>query len=99
MSKKGLLAAAAVTGAAVGVGFGPLKETLKKRLREEAGKREWQEKGDRAVQKLFGFLADRVSDKAIGEFHRPDYSDFLEGSGYFLAAPRENAGEVFVNYL
>ena len=47
--------------------------------------------GNRAIQKLFGFFADRVSDALIGDFNRPDYADFLEGSGYFIDKEKESA--------
>ncbi len=90
MSKKGFFAAAALTGAAVGAGFG-LKDGIRDRVRRAASERKWQEKGDKAAQKLFGFFADRVSSNAIGGFYRPDYENFLEGSGYFLSDPKENA--------
>lgn len=48
--------------------------------------------GNRAIQKLFGFFADRVSNALIDDFNRPDYTDFLEGSGYFIENAKESAG-------
>ena len=46
---------------------------------------------NRTIQKTFGFFADRVSDHTVETFNRPDYTDFLEGSGYFLKTPKESA--------
>lgn len=47
--------------------------------------------GNLAIQKLFGFFAARVSDALIGDFNRPDYDGFLEGSGYFVKNAKESA--------
>ena len=48
--------------------------------------------GDKAVQKVLGGVAGRVSDKTIPYLNRYDNTGFMEGSGYFLAEPDANAG-------
>ena len=49
------------------------------------------DKGDTAVQTVLSAIAGRVSDKTVPFLNRYDNADFLEGSGYFLSAPKEGA--------
>ena len=46
---------------------------------------------DSTVQSVCGKLANGVPDKTTGNFYRPDYTGFYEGSGRFLSEPAENA--------
>lgn len=77
--------------AAGAAGFLAAKNSLKKTLADETKKRDLIDKGDRIVQRLVGTLADRVPDTGIPYLNRYDDTGFLEGSGYFLTNPAENA--------
>lgn len=68
------------------------KEKVKKYLSAPDNKRQLMDFGDKAVQKLFGKLADSVPDKGIPFINRYDSAGFMEGSGYFLSAPAEGSG-------
>ena len=71
-------------------------DTAKEKLIAFAQEKELKQKaidlGDAAVQKLLRGVAGRVSDKTIPYLNRYDNTGFMEGSGYFLSAPAENAG-------
>ena len=47
---------------------------------------------DATVQKVFGKLSSALPDKATPHLYRPDYTDFLDGSGYPGGDPGKNAG-------
>ena len=70
-------------------------DTLKQRAKDFAEEKDLKQKlidkGDRAVQKLIGGIAGRVSDKTVPFLNRYDNTGFLEGNGYFLPAPAEGA--------
>ena len=72
-------------------GFFAAKNALKKAFADDRKKREIIDKGDGIVQKIVGALADGVPDTDIPYLNRYENDGFMEGSGYFLASPSENA--------
>ena len=90
MSKKRFIAAA-ITAAAGTVTTLAARDKLKKYLSAPDNKRELMDLGDRAVQKVVGKIADSVPDKGLPFLNRYDNTGFMEGSGWFLDAPAENA--------
>ena len=90
MSKKRLIAAA-LTAAAGTFTTLAAKDKVKRYLSAPDNKRTLMDLGDKAVQKLVGKIADSVPDKGLPFLNRYDNTGFLEGSGWFLSAPAENA--------
>ena len=90
MSKKRFFAAAltAATGAFTTLAA---KDTIKRYLSAPDNRRGLMDWGDRAVQKVVGRLADSVPDKGLPFLNRYDNAGFMEGSGWFLDRPAENA--------
>lgn len=72
-------------------GFLAAKNTLKKTFADENKKRSFLDKSNDKVQSLIGVLSDNVPDNLIPYLNRYDDTGFLEGSGYFLSSPAENA--------
>jgi hypothetical protein len=90
MSKKRLIAAAAAAAAGTFTTLAA-KDKVKRYLSAPDNKRTLMDLGDKAVQKLVGKIADSVPDKGLPFLNRYNNTGFLEGSGWFLSAPAENA--------
>lgn len=90
MSRKRFIAAA-LTAAAGTVTTLVAKDRLKKYLSAPDNRRGLMDFGDKAVQTIVGKLADSVPDKGLPFLNRYDNTGFMEGSGWFLDAPAENA--------
>ena len=90
MSRKRFFGAAltAATGAFAALS---VKDMVQRYFSVPDNKRGLTDWGDRAVQKLVGKLADAVPDRGIPFLNRYDNAGFMEGNGYFLDAPAENA--------
>lgn len=67
------------------------QKKLKETLADSVKKRRLTDKANDTVQSVIGKLADNVPDTGIPYLNRFDDSGFLEGSGYFLSEPAENA--------
>ena len=90
MNKKRFFSAALTAAAGTFTAL-TAKDKLKSYLSAPDNKRGLMDRGDKAVQKLVGKLADSVPDKGIPFLNRYDNTGFMEGSGWFLDAPAENA--------
>ena len=90
MSKKRFIAAALAAAAGTATTLAA-RDKLKKYLSAPDNKRGLMDLGDKAVQKLVGKIADSVPDKGLPFLNRYDNTGFMEGSGWFLDAPAENA--------
>ncbi|MBQ6898328.1 MAG: hypothetical protein IJN70_05045 [Clostridia bacterium] len=66
-------------------------DKLKEKLSSPDSKRRLQDTGHKAAMKIVKKISDSVSDKGIPYLNRYDDKGFLEGNGYFLASPAENA--------
>lgn len=90
MSKRRFLAAA-LTAAAGTFTTLAAKDRFCRYLSAPDNKRQLMDRGDAAVQKLVGKLADSVPDKGLPFLNRYDNAGFMEGSGWFLDKPAANA--------
>lgn len=90
MMKKKLIATA-ITTAASAAGSIIAANRIKERFSSPDNKRRVLDLGHKAAMGIVGKIADGVSDKGIPYINRYDNSGFLEGNGYFLAEPKENA--------
>ena len=90
MNKKRFIATA--LSAAAGT-FAALtaKDKIRRYLAAPDNRMGLMEKGDAAVQKIVGKLADGVPDKGIPFLNRYDNSGFMEGNGWFLDKPKSGA--------
>ena len=83
---------AAALGAAIGsVGTKIATDKIKEHLSSPDNKRRLLDTGNNIVMKAVGKLSDSVPDKGIPYLNRYDNSGFMEGNGYFLSKPKENA--------
>lgn len=66
-------------------------DKVKENLSSPDSKRKLQDAGHRMAMKLVKKISDSVSDKGIPYLNRYESKGFLEGNGYFLSKPSENA--------
>lgn len=78
-------------GALSGVGGFVAKKEFDKFIKVAENKQKLIDEGDVLVQKIVGKLAHAVPVKYVPYINRYDNKGFMEGSGYFLKAPAENA--------
>jgi len=90
MNGKGLALFTAL-GSVLGAGGFITKKQFEKYISDEANKQKLIDEGDAAVQKLVGSFAKKVPIKYVPYINRYDSRGFMEGSGYFLNEPSENA--------
>lgn len=91
MSKKSFLISAAVSAAGTAGAAFAVKNKIKQKMQTENGKKEVLDLADRTVMKAVSVLAGKVSDKCIPYLDLFEAPGCMEGSGYFLTQPAENA--------
>lgn len=89
MNKKAITAAIALTAGAVTAKLSADK--IKENLSSPDSKRKLIDAGHDMAMKLVGKISGSVSDKGIPYLNRYEGKGFLEGNGYFLASPADNA--------
>lgn len=89
MRKK--LIAGAVLTAAGAVGAKVFSDKIKDHIASPDNKRRLTDKGHSLAMGLVGKISDSVSDKSFPYINRYDNKGFMEGNGYFLSSPAENA--------
>lgn len=89
MNKK-IIAAAAFTALST-AGIKLAADKTKEYIASPDNKRRLIDKGHSLAMGLVGKISDSVSDKGIPYINRYDNKGFLEGNGYFLDKPAENA--------
>ena len=87
--KKAVAAVLSLTAGAVTAKLSADK--VKEALSSPDSKRRLQDSGHKMAMKLVKKISDSVSDKGIPYLNRYDGKGFLEGNGYFLSSPEENA--------
>ncbi len=88
--KKGIIAAAALTALGT-AGIKIAADKTKEYIDSPDNKRKLLDKGHSLAMSLVGKISDSVSDKGLPYLNRYDNSGFLEGNGYFITEPSENA--------
>ena len=88
--KKRLIVTTAVTALST-IGAGLAVNKAKEYISSPDNKRRLLDVGHKAVMGIVGKISDSVPDKGIPYINRYDNSGFLEGNGYFLSKPAENA--------
>ncbi len=89
MKKK--IAAVAVAASLGTISAKIIKDKITQMLDAPDSRRRLTDFGHNTAMKLVGKIADGVPDKGIPFLNRYDNSGFMEGNGYFLASPTEDA--------
>ncbi len=89
MNKKAFAAAITLTAGAVTAKL--TADKVKNNLSSPDSKRRLLDAGHNMAMRLVGKISDSVSDSGVPYINRYDNSGFLEGNGYFLSVPAENA--------